>query len=71
MGYVSLVSTVSVGKTLRCKYPKHGRLNVLKFHEGVIEQIGVGPNGLYARITSRDGQHRTLRCDKMLDASVS
>lgn len=71
MSYVALASSVAVGKVLRCKYPKHGRLNVLKFHEGTIEKVGVGPNGVYARIASNDGQHRTLRCDKMIDACLS
>ena len=71
MSYVALATSVAVGKTLRCKYPKHGRLNVLKFHQGVVEQVGVGPNGVYARIASDNGQHRTLRCDKMIDAILS
>ena len=29
------------GDTLSCKYPKHGRLNILKRHIGVVEDGGV------------------------------
>ena len=71
MSYVALSKLVRKGKTLRCKYPKHGRLNVLKWHEGVIEKSGTGPNGKYALVRSADGQYRTLRCDKMVDATLS
>ena len=71
MSYVVLSKAVRKGKTIRCKYPKHGRLNVLKWYEGVIEKAGFGPNGAYAGIRSEDGQYRTLRCDKMLDATLS
>lgn len=71
MSYVALVNQVRKGKSIRCKYPKHGRLNVLKWHEGVIEKSGTGPNGKYALVRSADGQYRTLRCDKMVDATLS
>ncbi len=71
MSYVALVNQVRKGKSIRCKYPKHGRLNVLKWHEGVIEKSGTGPNGKYALVRSSDGQYRTLRCDKMVDATLS
>ena len=71
MSYVSLAKAVRKGKTLRCKYPKHGRLNVLKWHEGVITRSGTGPNGKYAVVQSDDGQFRTLRCDKMFGAILS
>ena len=71
MSYVALSKLVRKGKTLRCKYPKHGRLNVLKWHEGVITRSGTGPNGKYAVVQSSDGQFRTLRCDKMIEASLS
>ena len=54
MSYVSLAKAVRKGKTLRCKYPKHGRLNVLKWHEGVITRSGTGPNGKYAVVQSDD-----------------
>jgi hypothetical protein len=46
-------------------------MNVLKWHEGVIEKASFGPHGAYALVRSNNGQYRTLRCDKMLDASVS
>jgi hypothetical protein len=71
MSYVALVNKVRKGKSIRCKYPKHGNLNILKWHEGVIEKSGTGPNGKYALVRSSDGQYRTLRCDKMVDAILS
>lgn len=71
MSYDSLKKLVRKGKSIRCKYPKHGRLNVLKWHEGVITRSGTGPNGKYAVVQSDDGQFRTLRCDKMIEASLS
>ena len=71
MSYVSLAKAVRKGKTICCKYPKHGRLNVLKWHEGVITRAGTGPNGKYAVVQSDDGQFRTLRCDKMIGAILS
>ena len=71
MSYIALTKLIRKGKTLRCKYPKHGRLNVLKWHEGVIHRSGTGPNGKYAVVQSEDGQFRTLRCDKMIEAVLS
>ena len=71
MSYVTLSKLVRKGKTLRYKYPKHGRLNVLKWHEGVITRSGTGPNGKYAVVQSDNGQFRTLRCDKMIGAVLS
>ena len=71
MSYVALSKLVRKGKTLRCKYPKHGRLNVLKWHEGVIEKAGLGPNGAFCIVRSSNGQYRTLRCDKMIEATLS
>ena len=68
---VSAAAAVAVGQHIRCKYPKHGTLNVLKFHEGLIEKVGSGPHGRYALVHSADGQYRTLRCDKMIDAVIS
>ena len=71
MSYTALVNVVRKGKHIRCKYPKHGRLNVLKWHEGTIEMAGLGPNGAFCLVRSSNGQYRTLRCDKMIEASVS
>ena len=71
MSYVVLSKAGRKGKTIRCKYPKHGRLNILKWHEGVITRSGTGPNGKYAVVQSEDGQFRTLRCDKMIGAILS
>jgi len=71
MSYVVLAKAVRKGKTIRCKYPKHGKLNILKWHEGIITRSGTGPNGKYAVVQSNDGQFRTLRCDKMIGAILS
>ena len=69
--FVSPAAHVAVGKHIRCKYPKHGKLNVLKFHEGIIEKVGDGPHGKYALVHSTNGQYRTLRCDKITDCILS
>ena len=71
MSYVVLAKAVRKGQTIRCKYPKHGKLNILKWHEGVVHRSGTGPNGKYAVVQSNDGQFRTLRCDKMIEAILS
>jgi len=71
MSYVALEKALRKGQTIRCKYPKHGRLNILKWHQGVIEKSGTGPNGKYALVRSSNGQYRTLRCDKMIEATLS
>ena len=71
MSYVALAKAVRKGMSVRCKYPKHGRLNILKWHTGVIHRTGTGLNGKYAVVQSEDGQFRTLRCDKMIEAVLS
>lgn len=72
MSYVEVSKAVKVGQTIRCKYPKHGRMNILKWHEGTVEQVGVGPNGTYALVLEpKTRQYRTLRCDKMVDTVLS
>lgn len=71
MSNIALLSSLAKGKSIRCKYPKHGNTNVLKWHEGVVEKAGFGPHGPYALVRSTTGQYRTLRCDKMLDAVLS
>lgn len=63
--------SIAPGQRLVCKYPKNGRRNVLKFHAGVVEIVGFGPNGPYARIRSADNKVRTLRCDRMVDPSCA
>ena len=55
------------GDTLSCKYPKHGRLNILKRHVGVVEDGGVGPNGAYLTIRNGKGICRSLSLDKMIE----
>ena len=56
------------GDTLSCKYPKHGRRNILKRHEGQIEKLGVSKIGLSATIRNEAGTVRTLSFSKMVDA---
>jgi hypothetical protein len=63
-------SSVSKGSTVSVKYPKHGTRNILKRHEGVVDRVGLGPNGGYLTVRSADGQYRTLRADRMIDPSV-
>jgi hypothetical protein len=63
----SFLTNLAKGKTVICKYPKHGRLNILKKHSGVVEDAGFGPNGPYAKIRCNDGLYRTLRLDRMID----
>lgn len=72
MSYVEVSKVIKAGQKIRCKYPKHGRMNVLKWHEGVVEKTGVGPNGTYALVLEPESrQYRTLRCDKMVDTVLS
>lgn len=71
MNYAEVVSSLKVGQNLRCKYPKHGSMNVLKWHDGTVKATGHGPNGPYALVHSTNGQYRTLRCDKMIDTRLS
>ena len=59
------------GDTLSCKYPKHGRRNILKRHEGVVENLGFSKNGPYATIRSESGTVRSLSFCKMIDATKS
>ena len=59
------------GDSLSCKYPKHGRRNILKRHEGVVENLGFSKNGPYATIRSESGTVRSLSICKMKDATKS
>jgi|TARA_R110000824_G_scaffold87904_1_gene216354 hypothetical protein len=58
---------VRKGDTLSCKYPKHGRLNILKRHKGVVEKLGVGNNGVYVTLRNDKGTCRSLSLDKMVE----
>ena len=64
-------TNIRKGQTLTCKYPKHGRRNILKRHTGVIEGLGCSDNGVYATIRSESGRVRSLSLEKMIDLSVS
>ena len=55
------------GDSLSCKYPNHGRRNILKRHEGVVENLGFSKNGPYATIRSESGAVRSLSFSKMID----
>jgi len=68
---LNFMKQIAAGKTIHCKYPKHGTRNILKNHAGVVEVLGVGPNGPYATIRSEDGKYRTLRYDRMIDPVCS
>ena len=58
---------VRKGDTLSCKYPKHGRLNILKRHKGVVEKLGVSDNGVYITIRDANGTCRSLSLDKVIE----
>ena len=66
----SLLSLLK-GDTISCKYPKHGRRNILKRHSGTVENIGSGANGLYATVRAESGQVRNLSYAKIIDPQVS
>ena len=55
------------GDTLSCKYPKHGRLNILKRHKGTVEKLGVSDNGVYLTLREAGGAIRTLSVNKMIE----
>ena len=58
------------GDQLTCKYPKHGRRNILKRREGTVENVSSGANGLYATVRAENGQVRNLSYSKMIDPSI-
>lgn len=58
---------VKKGDVLSCKYPKHGRLNILKRHKGVVEKLGVSDNGVYITIRDASGACRSLSLDKVIE----
>ena len=66
----TFLNSVARGKTVVCKYPKHGRLNILRRHIGTVTAAGFGPNGPYVTLSEKDGTHRTLRIDRMVDPVV-
>ena len=57
---------VRKGDRFTCKYPKHGRLNILKRHTGTVEKVGVSDNGLYITLRS-GGTVRSLSVNKMIE----
>ena len=59
------------GDKISCKYPKHGRRNILKRHTGTVEKVSSGANGLYATVRAEAGQVRNLSFSKIIDPQVS
>ncbi len=59
------------GDTLTCKYPKHGRRNILKRHTGTVEKVSSGQGGLYATIRSENGAVRSLSYARMIDPTTA
>ena len=66
----STLLSLRKGDQLTCKYPKHGRRNILKRHEGTVENVSSGANGLYATVRAENGQVRSLSYSKMIDPSI-
>jgi hypothetical protein len=60
-------ANVRKGDRFTCKYPKHGRLNILKRHRGTVEKLGVSDNGLYLTLRESNGSVRSLSVDKMIE----
>jgi hypothetical protein len=60
-------ANVRKGDLFTCKYPKHGRLNILKRHRGTVEKLGVSDNGLYLTLRESNGAIRSLSVDKMIE----
>jgi hypothetical protein len=58
---------VRKGDRFTCKYPKHGRLNILKRHKGTVEKLGVSDNGVYLTLREAGGAIRTLSVNKMIE----
>lgn len=67
----SVVSTslnLSVGQPFSCKYPKHGKRNILANRKGVIEKHGNGPSGEFVVVKLDNGSYRTFSTSRMVDA---
>ena len=60
-------ANVRKGDRFTCKYPKHGRLNILKRHTGVVEKLGVSDNGVYITLRDANGVCRSLSLDKVIE----
>jgi len=67
MPFLTHSLNIRKGDTISCKYPKHGRLNILKRHNGIVEKLGVSNNGLYVTLRSACGAVRSLSLDKMIE----
>lgn len=76
---INLNLAAQVGQKLTCKYPVHGKMNILKTRKGEIQRIGVTMKGenkgcQYVTIIhepDEDGrEYTTLIVNKMLPQSV-
>ena len=61
MSNVALLS--SWQDALRCKYPKHGHLDVLKWHEGVVKADSAPTEHMPNPLWGRAVPHLALRQD--------
>ena len=59
------------GKFLSCKYPMDGTRNILCRQVGKIVKHRQSENGGYITIVNANGEFRSLRRDRMIDAVVS
>lgn len=56
----------SVGDSIQCLYPKHGRRNILCKRTGEVVKVGRSRNGSFVTIQEPSGAYRTLSLTKMV-----
>jgi len=61
-----MIDELKVGQQISCKYPQHGRRNILCRKEGTIVNAGQK----FITIERADGTYRTLRFSRMVDVQV-
>lgn len=54
------------GDRISVKYPTHGRLNVLRDVNGVVDRIGKGPKGPFITVVEDNGNIRSLSTCKIV-----
>lgn len=59
---------LTIGQTVRCKYPRRGNTNILANREGTIVKNGIGKAGTFVTLQLTDGSYRTLSTCRMVDA---
>lgn len=65
-GKMMLLGKVRVGRSFSCLYPVHGKMNILRKVEGVVEKTGKGPNGSYVVVKTPNDGYRSLLCKKIV-----